>query len=97
MCYTHSKHEVYSFKETATCEYEIVILSPLLCEHPLYKPKDVSENIIDCIPLDGAPKKPRNLLKSEVESLRFNHQTIKLMSNVSLLFYIFIVGTNCRH
>lgn len=81
VCYTHSKHEVYSFKETATCEYEIVILSPLLCEHPLYKPKDVSENIIDCIPLDGAPKKPRNLLKSEVESLRFNHQTIKLMSN----------------
>ncbi|XP_046962137.1 endoplasmic reticulum lectin 1 isoform X2 [Vanessa cardui] len=81
VCYTHSKHEIYSFKETATCEYEIIILSPLLCEHPLYKQKDVSENIIDCIPTDGAPKKPRNLLKSEVESLRFNHQTIKLMNN----------------
>ncbi|XP_026483623.1 endoplasmic reticulum lectin 1 isoform X2 [Vanessa tameamea] len=81
VCYTHSKHEIYSFKETATCEYEIIILSPLLCEHPLYKQKDVSENIIDCIPIDGAPKKPRNLLKSEVESLRFNHQTIKLMNN----------------
>ncbi|XP_050347062.1 endoplasmic reticulum lectin 1 isoform X2 [Nymphalis io] len=81
VCYTHSKHEIYSFKETATCEYEIIILSPLLCEHPLYKQKDVSENIIDCIPIDGAPKKPRNLLKSEVESLRFNHQTVKSLHN----------------
>ncbi|CAB3255731.1 unnamed protein product [Arctia plantaginis] len=81
VCYTHGKHEVYSFKETSTCEYEIIILSPLLCEHPHFKPKDVSENIIDCLPVDDAPKKPRSLLKMEVDSLRFHHQTIRMMSS----------------
>ncbi|XP_075974218.1 endoplasmic reticulum lectin 1 isoform X2 [Anticarsia gemmatalis] len=81
VCYTHGKHEVYSFKETSTCEYEIIILSPLLCEHPHFKPKDVSENIVDCYPVGDAPKKPRSLLKMEVESLRFHHQTIRMMNN----------------
>ncbi|XP_026732359.1 endoplasmic reticulum lectin 1 isoform X1 [Trichoplusia ni] len=78
VCYSHGKHEVYSFKETSTCEYEIIILSPLLCEHPQFKPKDVSENIIDCLPIGEAPKKPRSLLKMEVDSLRFHHQTVRM-------------------
>ncbi|KAI5633905.1 glucosidase II beta subunit-like protein domain-containing protein [Phthorimaea operculella] len=81
VCYTHGKHEVYSFKETSTCEYEIIILSPLLCAHPQFKPKEVSENIIDCIPVGDSPKKPRNLLKQEVESMRLHQQSIRLMSN----------------
>ncbi|XP_049868358.1 endoplasmic reticulum lectin 1 isoform X2 [Pectinophora gossypiella] len=84
VCYSHGKHEVYSFKETSTCEYEIIILSPLLCEHPQFKPKEVSENIIECLPVGDAPKKPRSLLKMEVESLRFHHQSIRLMSNSDL-------------
>ncbi|CAH2991090.1 unnamed protein product [Chilo suppressalis] len=81
VCYAHGKHEVYSFKETATCEYEIIILSPLLCEHPQFKPKDVSENAIDCFSIGDTPKKPRNLLKMEVDSLKFHHQTIKYMNS----------------
>ncbi|KAL0831551.1 hypothetical protein ABMA28_002342 [Loxostege sticticalis] len=81
VCYAHGKHEVYSFKETATCEYEIIILSPLLCDHPQFKPKDVSELAIDCLPVGDAPKKPRSLLKMEVDSLRFHHQTIKFLNN----------------
>ncbi|KAM3963742.1 endoplasmic reticulum lectin 1 isoform 2-T2 [Aphomia sociella] len=81
VCYAHGKHEVYSFKETSTCEYEIIILSPLLCEHPQFKPKDVSENNINCYPVDDAPKKPRGLLKMEVDSLRFHHQSVRLLNN----------------
>ncbi|XP_059055474.1 endoplasmic reticulum lectin 1 isoform X2 [Achroia grisella] len=81
VCYAHGKHEVYSFKETSTCEYEIIILSPLLCEHPQFKPSDVTENNINCYPVDGAPKKPRNLLKMEVDSLRFHHQSVRLLNN----------------
>ncbi|KAJ2950200.1 hypothetical protein O0L34_g11561 [Tuta absoluta] len=81
VCYTHGKHEVYSFKETSTCEYEIIILSPLLCTHPQFKPKEVSENIIDCIPVGDSPKKPRNLLKQEVESMKLHQQSIRLLSN----------------
>ncbi|XP_013185274.1 endoplasmic reticulum lectin 1 isoform X2 [Amyelois transitella] len=81
VCYAHGKHEVYSFKETSTCEYEIVILSPLLCEHPQFKPNQVTENVIDCFSIGDAPKKPRNLLKMEVDSLRFHHHSIRLTNN----------------
>jgi len=37
VCYPQGKHEIYSLEETSTCEYEIVILSPLLCQHPDFK------------------------------------------------------------
>ncbi len=37
VCYPLGKHEIYSLEETSTCEYEIVVLSPNLCEHPDYK------------------------------------------------------------
>ncbi|XP_026315422.1 endoplasmic reticulum lectin 1 isoform X3 [Hyposmocoma kahamanoa] len=81
VCYSPGKHEVYSFKETSTCEYEIIILSPLLCEHPAFKPNDVRENAIDCLPVGDAPKKPRSLLKMEVENLRSLYQSIRLINN----------------
>lgn len=87
VCYTHGKHEVYSFKETSTCEYEIVILSPLLCDHPAFKPTEVRENAIDCLPVGDAPKKPRSLLKMEVDNLRSVHQSVRLTNNVSMLPY----------
>ncbi|XP_077286148.1 endoplasmic reticulum lectin 1 isoform X2 [Arctopsyche grandis] len=72
VCFSHRKHEIYTFKETSTCEYEVTILSPLLCSHPLYKPKDSEENLINCLPVDNAPKKPRSVLAMEAESLKFN-------------------------
>jgi endoplasmic reticulum lectin 1 len=37
VCYSHGKHDIFSLKETSICEYEVVILSPLLCQHPKYK------------------------------------------------------------
>lgn len=86
VCYTHGKHEVYSFKETSTCEYEIIILTPLLCEHPQFKTKEVGENVIDCLPVGDSPRKPRSLLKAEVDSLRFHQQTIRLSNNVSIAY-----------
>ncbi|XP_050668715.1 endoplasmic reticulum lectin 1 isoform X1 [Leptidea sinapis] len=81
VCYTHGKHEVYSMKETVSCEYEIVILSGLLCDHPKFKPQVLEENSIDCFAMGDTPKKPRNLLQFEVESLRMNHQSIRLGHN----------------
>lgn len=71
VCYLHGKHEVYSLKETSTCNYEIIVLSPLLCVHPRYKPQDSGENIINCMPLDDSPKKPRSLLVMRAESYHF--------------------------
>ncbi|KAJ1519680.1 hypothetical protein ONE63_004943 [Megalurothrips usitatus] len=76
VCYHTGKHEVYSFKETSICEYEAIVLSQLLCEHPRYKPHTTSENLINCHALDSSPKKPRNLLQLEAESLKLRHTKI---------------------
>ena len=39
LLYLPGRNEIYSFKETSTCEYEIVVLTSTLCEHPHFKPK----------------------------------------------------------
>lgn len=61
VCYVHGKHEIFSFKEVATCQYELVILSALLCEHPKYKPQENVEHMIHCVSVGDAPKEPKNL------------------------------------
>lgn len=48
ICYRQGKHEVYSLEETRTCEYEVIILSPLLCAHPEYRVRDQLQNDINC-------------------------------------------------
>ncbi|XP_023015308.2 endoplasmic reticulum lectin 1 [Leptinotarsa decemlineata] len=63
VCYIHGKHEMYSLKETSTCVYEIIILSPLLCTHPKYKPAESGEHKINCVPLDNSYKMPYSLAK----------------------------------
>ncbi|XP_014479624.1 PREDICTED: endoplasmic reticulum lectin 1 isoform X1 [Dinoponera quadriceps] len=74
ICYKHGKHDVYSLKETVSCEYEAIILSPVLCTHPDYKPQDTGENEITCLPVGNAPKKPKSLMSMELESLKMRHQ-----------------------
>ncbi|XP_011162109.1 endoplasmic reticulum lectin 1 isoform X2 [Solenopsis invicta] len=74
VCYKHGKHDVYSLKETMSCEYEAIVLSPVLCNHPDYKPQDTGENQITCQPMDNAPKKPKSLMMMELESLKLRHQ-----------------------
>ncbi|XP_011866295.1 PREDICTED: endoplasmic reticulum lectin 1 isoform X2 [Vollenhovia emeryi] len=74
VCYKHGKHDIYSLKETMSCEYEAVVLSPVLCSHPDYKPLDTGENQIKCQPVDKAPEKPRSLMAMELESQRMRHQ-----------------------
>lgn len=74
VCHIHGKHEVYSLKETSTCQYEIVILSPFLCAHPKYKPPDTGENQINCMPLDDSPDKPYSLLKMKSDNLKYHRK-----------------------
>lgn len=76
VCYHHGKHEVFSLKETSSCEYEAIVLSPLLCNHPDYKPQDTGENEINCRPVNNAPKRPRSLIAMEAESLKLRHQKV---------------------
>ncbi|CAG9865300.1 unnamed protein product [Phyllotreta striolata] len=68
VCYIHGKHEIYSVDEPQSCVYEIIILSPLLCAHPKYKPKESGENKINCAPVDGSYKMPYGLAKQQYES-----------------------------
>ncbi|KAK9875145.1 hypothetical protein WA026_005936 [Henosepilachna vigintioctopunctata] len=75
VCYAHGKHDIYSLKETSTCQYEIIILSPLLCAHPKYKPKDTGEHPINCTPLDGSSERPYNLAKLKAESKKLRRQS----------------------
>uniref|UniRef100_A0A1B6G9A4 Endoplasmic reticulum lectin 1 n=1 Tax=Cuerna arida TaxID=1464854 RepID=A0A1B6G9A4_9HEMI len=91
VCYAMGKHEIYSFKETSTCEYELVVLSSLLCQHPKYKPQDTGEHPISCLPLDGAPKKPKSLRKIEAESLRLRHQGLLEHEALKKVFAVFSI------
>uniref|UniRef100_A0A182PB49 Endoplasmic reticulum lectin 1 n=1 Tax=Anopheles epiroticus TaxID=199890 RepID=A0A182PB49_9DIPT len=76
VCYRFGKNEVYSLKETSTCNYEVIILTAALCTHPKYKPQDTEENKINCSPVGDAPRKPKALLQLEVEKLRQKYQQL---------------------
>lgn len=67
VCYPHGKNEVYSLKEVSTCQYEVVILTQSLCDHPSYKPLAASEHRIRCSPSTvGAPLPPMYMWSTEM-------------------------------
>lgn len=37
VCFLAGKHEIFSLEEASSCEYEIVVLTPHLCQHPDYR------------------------------------------------------------
>lgn len=65
VCHENSKHELHSVKETFTCEYEAVILSPLLCLHNDYIIKTDTEIDINCYPLVDPSISAKNDIKGE--------------------------------
>lgn len=81
VCYAHGKNEIYSLKETSSCNYEIVVLTPNLCLHPKYKIQETKDNAINCVPLENAPKKPKSLLAIEVESMKLRYQKLMVIRN----------------
>jgi endoplasmic reticulum lectin 1 len=83
VCDLRGNHEIYSLEEVSTCEYEIVVLSPLLCQHPDFKSKETGENLINCHPLPGSPTTPKALLEMETESFKMRHE--HLLQNLESL------------
>ncbi|XP_076868524.1 endoplasmic reticulum lectin 1 [Brachyhypopomus gauderio] len=61
VCHPEAKHEILSIAEVTTCEYEVVVLTPLLCAHPKYRFKTFPVNDIFCQALSGSPLKPQSL------------------------------------
>lgn len=61
VCHPEAKHEILSVAEVTTCEYEVVVLTPLLCAHPKYRFKSSRVNGIYCQALSGSPQRPHKL------------------------------------
>lgn len=53
VCLEEGNHDLYSIKETSTCEYEVVSFSPLLCKSSEFKLKTAVENEIKCYPMNA--------------------------------------------
>ncbi|XP_028676252.1 endoplasmic reticulum lectin 1 isoform X2 [Erpetoichthys calabaricus] len=71
VCHPDAKHEILSIAEVTTCEYEVVVLTPLLCNHPKYRFRSSPVNDIFCKSMQGSPLQPQSLtrLNQEQEEL----------------------------
>uniref|UniRef100_A0A671Y335 Endoplasmic reticulum lectin n=1 Tax=Sparus aurata TaxID=8175 RepID=A0A671Y335_SPAAU len=67
VCHPEAKHEILSVAEVTTCEYEVVVLTPLLCSHPKYRFKSSPVNTIFCQALAGSPLRPQRLAQLDKE------------------------------
>ncbi|XP_071754114.1 endoplasmic reticulum lectin 1 isoform X1 [Centroberyx gerrardi] len=67
VCHPEAKHEILSIAEVTTCEYEVVVLTPLLCAHPKYRFKSSPVNAIFCQALSGSPLRPQRLAQLDRE------------------------------
>nr|XP_039247809.1 endoplasmic reticulum lectin 1-like [Styela clava] len=74
VCHPESRNEIMSVSETSSCEYELVILTPTLCANPFYKVKGTPVNEIYCTSLDDSPRKPKALVKQNIENSFANQQ-----------------------
>lgn len=61
VCNDDSRHELTSFKETVSCEYEAVVLTPLLCKHPSFRNDADTELPIKCFSVGKSPQKPKGM------------------------------------
>ncbi|XP_066280043.1 endoplasmic reticulum lectin 1-like isoform X2 [Branchiostoma lanceolatum] len=75
MCHPDSKNEIVSVEEVTTCNYEIIVFTPLLCRHPDYRQKDTPVNGIHCHAIHDAPIKPKILQQVEKESQQMQTQS----------------------
>lgn len=67
VCDPNSRNGMASVAETSSCEYEVVVSTPLLCDNPFYKVKNNLVNDIYCSPLGDSPSKPKALMENDKE------------------------------
>uniref|UniRef100_A0A665WWB5 Endoplasmic reticulum lectin n=1 Tax=Echeneis naucrates TaxID=173247 RepID=A0A665WWB5_ECHNA len=77
VCHPEAKHEILSVAEVTTCEYEVVVLTPLLCAHPKYRFKTSPVNAIFCQALAGSPLRPQRLAQLDKEEVRHSRKDNK--------------------
>jgi len=64
VCSDDLKLELYSIIETSTCEYESIVLAPLLCQHKDFRVNTNRPQEINCYSIGGSPIRPTKLTKS---------------------------------
>ncbi|VDN32906.1 unnamed protein product [Gongylonema pulchrum] len=69
-CNQDAKDQIYSFTETASCTYEMIVLTKRLCSHPSFQPLPDTDNEIVCYSKDTHKEyaKPERLVQLEKES-----------------------------
>lgn len=66
VCYPHGKDDIYSFKETSSCNYEAIILTSSLCANPAFYAEETKEISIKCYNSKTEPHKPLSMLRQEL-------------------------------
>ncbi|CAG2249971.1 ERLEC1 [Mytilus edulis] len=75
VCQPEGRGEIYELKETSSCEYEVIVLTSVLCSHPDFKPKTPPVSTISCLAMDGSPTKPETLTDWEKQPVpQYDHQ-----------------------
>lgn len=72
VCYPHGKNEIYSFKETSSCNYEAIILTSVLCALPAFHPEEYKEVPIKCFNSPTEPNKPLSMLRQELSDMQLS-------------------------
>lgn len=67
ICQPTGRGEIYSLKETSSCEYDIIVLTSVLCQHPNFKPKDPPVSKINCYSTKPGHHKPVQLTRLEMD------------------------------
>ncbi|XP_053374149.1 endoplasmic reticulum lectin 1-like isoform X2 [Mercenaria mercenaria] len=67
ICQPNGRGEIYQLKETSSCEYDIIVLTSVLCQHPAFKPKDPPVSKINCHSVGKSPRQPGRLTKLQRE------------------------------
>uniref|UniRef100_T1JB26 Endoplasmic reticulum lectin 1 n=1 Tax=Strigamia maritima TaxID=126957 RepID=T1JB26_STRMM len=81
ICLPDSNNEIYAVEEVSSCEYEMIVLTSLLCAHPDYRLlKETIKHDIQCHSLKGSPVRPLQLEKIESENLRFMQKQKRLQT-----------------
>lgn len=96
ICGDGVKNELTSVKETFSCEYEAIVLSPMLCLHKDYQLAPVIENVIRCFPVAGSPSKPKDMKEFEA-GIRSKSRAETLFDGKTIIFESAEIGPNGVH
>jgi len=63
VCHPGATNQILSINEVTSCEYEVVALTPLLCENTFYRLKDTPVHDIQCEPYGHEKIRPASLIQ----------------------------------